>query len=268
MSSILNHHCGNNTGASAIRAVFERSNSETLSAHSPLIARPYSLPRRQQQHRLIDDLQTKRKRGDLWEEKASALVTRSSEASAALRSAKGEAFRDKDASILKIKELHHKVSAFLDSQKRSQTCNELTGDNMLPSLGVDKPISYCNTNLMESRSELDTTSFVQEMTRDAPSVENAIKTVSLHQSEVQDADLVSSDDRKAEISPLLYAPPPYRARPDPIVHRFTAINRPVHVRTRVPIDQIYSPPVDGLWKGKFETFNHLQSEIVNTLAYR
>ena len=75
------------------------------------------------------------------------------------------------------------------------------------------------------------------------------------------------DDRIREIDPSLYAPPPYEPRPDPIVHSFHLANKPMRVRKRLAIDQVFPPPINRLWKSsKFEHFNHLQSEVASVLA--
>lgn len=80
--------------------------------------------------------------------------------------------------------------------------------------------------------------------------------------------LIDSDQRTSEIHSSFYVPPPYVPRPEPLVHHFSPTNRPVRQRRRLPVSQIFQAPVDRLWQGKFDTFNQLQSEIANTLAFR
>ena len=77
----------------------------------------------------------------------------------------------------------------------------------------------------------------------------------------------STDEIKAtEIHPSLYTPPPYEPRPDPIVHRFDLGNRPTRMRQQLPVSKAFPSPVNLFWKSKFETFNHLQSEVVDVLS--
>jgi hypothetical protein len=70
----------------------------------------------------------------------------------------------------------------------------------------------------------------------------------------------------SEVDPALFAPPQYERRPEPIHHEFSTRNRPISQRRRIRVRQVF-PGID-LWKNKFDTFNELQSEIANTLAYR
>lgn len=70
----------------------------------------------------------------------------------------------------------------------------------------------------------------------------------------------------SEIDPVLFAPPSYQVRPTPIVHEFTTQNRPRSQRRCIGVAQLF--PDLNLWSTKFDTFNELQSEIANTLAYR
>ena len=75
------------------------------------------------------------------------------------------------------------------------------------------------------------------------------------------------DERKPEIDPCYYAPPPYYPRADVIVHSFTVETHPVQQRRRTPVQEVFDAPVRHLWKNKFGAFNHLQSEMTNTMAY-
>jgi hypothetical protein len=77
---------------------------------------------------------------------------------------------------------------------------------------------------------------------------------------------IEVENRASEIHPAYYAPPHHQPRPEPLVHRFSKSNRPTHQRRQVPISQVFQPPISSLWK--FETFNQLQSEICNMMAYR
>jgi hypothetical protein len=78
---------------------------------------------------------------------------------------------------------------------------------------------------------------------------------------------IDAEERVAEIHASLCTPPPYRPMPEPMVHYYSPSNRPVSDRRNIPVSQIFDAPVNTLWKSKFDTFNQLQSEIVNTLAY-
>lgn len=70
-----------------------------------------------------------------------------------------------------------------------------------------------------------------------------------------------------EVHPSLYEPSIYRQKPDPIIHYFSASTKPVNNRERIDIDKIFEPPLNTMWKSKFKAFNHLQSEMANTLAF-
>jgi len=64
-----------------------------------------------------------------------------------------------------------------------------------------------------------------------------------------------------------FKPPPYSPSPDPIVHKLNSRNRPQNARRTVPVSQIFSGPVQNLWKqSKFTSFNNVQSEMCNVLA--
>lgn len=74
-------------------------------------------------------------------------------------------------------------------------------------------------------------------------------------------------DRLSEIDPSLYAPQGLDMSRVPIVHHFSLRNRPLNGRKTIPVNQIFSQPISLLWKNKFESFNQVQSEIANMLAY-
>ena len=64
-----------------------------------------------------------------------------------------------------------------------------------------------------------------------------------------------------------FKPPPYTPSPDPIVHKLNSSNRPQHARRTIAVDQVFHGPVKNLWKSsKFNSFNHVKSEMVNVLA--
>lgn len=74
-------------------------------------------------------------------------------------------------------------------------------------------------------------------------------------------------ERTVEVDPSLYQPPPFRPRPDPIVHFLTSTSRPKHTRREIAVTQLFSSPLNKLWLSKFSTFNHLQSQVADTLAH-
>ena len=63
-----------------------------------------------------------------------------------------------------------------------------------------------------------------------------------------------------------YKPSPYTSTTDPIVHNLNERNRTRHTRKQVAVNQVFQPPVSNIWKNKFTKFNHVQSEMVNSLA--
>jgi hypothetical protein len=81
------------------------------------------------------------------------------------------------------------------------------------------------------------------------------------------ATMFDSEVRNPEIHSSFCTPPQHRPMPEPMVHYYSPSNRPVRDRKNIPVSQIFDAPVNTLWKSKFDTFNQLQSEIVNTLAY-
>jgi superfamily II RNA helicase len=74
------------------------------------------------------------------------------------------------------------------------------------------------------------------------------------------------DDKEAEIDPKLYAPPVYRPRPRPILKEYNIQRHPIHTRKKLPISSLFAPPMDKLWKGKYEEFNPFQSEMAKWMC--
>lgn len=70
----------------------------------------------------------------------------------------------------------------------------------------------------------------------------------------------------AEVHHSLYAPPPYKEKAPPVVHKFTLQNRPPQMRRKIPIADLFSLPVKLLWN-KYDTFNCVQSEMANLLCH-
>lgn len=85
---------------------------------------------------------------------------------------------------------------------------------------------------------------------------------------------IEVEERGSEIHPSYYAyedQPGMEAntlRQSPIVHHFSAANRPIAHRRLIPVSQIFSAPANRLFTGKFEMFNQMQSEVANMLAFR
>jgi hypothetical protein len=102
-------------------------------------------------------------------------------------------------------------------------------------------------------------------TENEATIANNDKTLPLKQ--VQETVLVepSTLKRTFEVDPSLYQPLPYQRRTDPIVHHLSIHNRPKAQRQQIPIKNVFPSPLCNLWQ--FGTFNHLQSEVANTLAH-
>jgi DEAD/DEAH box helicase len=73
--------------------------------------------------------------------------------------------------------------------------------------------------------------------------------------------------RGAEIDPSKYSMQPWDVTLEPIIHSFTTRNRPISSRRTVAVTEVFEMPVSKMWKAKFDTFNQLQSETANMLAY-
>lgn len=72
---------------------------------------------------------------------------------------------------------------------------------------------------------------------------------------------------KAEIHWSFYDPQPFKEKLPPRLHHFTSHNRPIQSRQKIAVSSLFPAPVNRLWRSKFETFNHLQSEVSNTLCH-
>jgi hypothetical protein len=84
----------------------------------------------------------------------------------------------------------------------------------------------------------------------------------------QGLDNIDRDERHAEVDPSRYLSPPYRERPPPLVHHYTANSHPPTSRRRLPVLEVFSQPqVASLFLSKFENFNPMQSELANSLAH-
>jgi superfamily II RNA helicase len=88
-----------------------------------------------------------------------------------------------------------------------------------------------------------------------------------HQHQVLETTKIDFDERIPEIHCSLCVPPPHQPTPEPMAHYYSPTNRPINVRRKTPVSQVFDAPINSLWKNKFGTFNQLQSEIANTLAY-
>jgi hypothetical protein len=84
----------------------------------------------------------------------------------------------------------------------------------------------------------------------------------------QGSDGIDRDERYTEVDPSRYLAPPYRDRPPPLVHNFTANSHPPTHRRRLPVLEVFAQPqVASLFLAKFENFNPMQSELSNSLAH-
>lgn len=73
-------------------------------------------------------------------------------------------------------------------------------------------------------------------------------------------------DQEPEIDCSLYAPPPIAQREYPKVHFFNIQSKPIAFRNKIPVTKFLSPPLSLLWNGKFDEFNHFQSELANLVC--
>ena len=63
-----------------------------------------------------------------------------------------------------------------------------------------------------------------------------------------------------------FKPPSFIRKDEPIVHKLCTQNRPLHTRRNIPVNDVFFGPVRNLWQSKFQSFNHMQSEMVQMLA--
>jgi hypothetical protein len=75
------------------------------------------------------------------------------------------------------------------------------------------------------------------------------------------------EQRSPVIDPSLYKPPLFQKKSDPIVHNMTVHTCPKRSRQMIAVNQVFSSPVSKLWTSKFRSFNHMQSELTNTMAH-
>lgn len=95
-----------------------------------------------------------------------------------------------------------------------------------------------------------------------------------HQQEQQEASSLGrkqdedpATGRPSEIDASKYPPQPRSYEEPPIVHTFDVRSRPPASRVSIPVSKVFDNRVSGLWRNKFDTFNHLQSELANMVAY-
>lgn len=82
-----------------------------------------------------------------------------------------------------------------------------------------------------------------------------------------DKDKETKPDRDPEIPYTLYRPPAYQPRTPPVLHAFDRKNRPVSSRRQTPVSALFEEPVISFWRGKYEQFNALQTEVSNALCH-
>jgi ATP-dependent DNA helicase HFM1/MER3 len=51
-----------------------------------------------------------------------------------------------------------------------------------------------------------------------------------------------------------------------MVHFLSIHNRPLHLRKTIPVQELFQAPICNLWHSKFDSFNHLQSEVASSIA--
>lgn len=70
-----------------------------------------------------------------------------------------------------------------------------------------------------------------------------------------------------EVHFAMFAPPPYKEKPPPVLFRFSENTHPARMRRKVPVTSLFSLPVNLLWKYKFDHFNEFQTETSNLLCH-
>ena len=83
---------------------------------------------------------------------------------------------------------------------------------------------------------------------------------------IQDV-LCPGSEQEPELEYSLYSPPPFQPRRPPALHKFHEANRPVASRRQIAVSDVFQPPVALLWKGRFERFNALQTELANPICH-
>ena len=121
--------------------------------------------------------------------------------------------------------------------------------------------SYENQNVLTKVSKLNSTDPVpknsaRDGTIDVVSLPDIGLSPLAQQSELQ----------RLGIDHSQYKPPRYTPNPDPIFHKLSTKNRPLHARRNTAVDKVFTGPVKNLWKSKFKSFNHVQSEMAHVLA--
>jgi len=70
------------------------------------------------------------------------------------------------------------------------------------------------------------------------------------------------------IDPSLYQPQVYQHKPDdPIINTLTNKNRPMTSQHMVPVSNLFRPTVTNFWISKFNSFNHVQTELLQLLTH-
>lgn len=173
-------------------------------------------------------------------------------------------------------ERHDDISPFFDSDADSDIVEikqeEFEGSRMFSKenasapfkVRVPGPVSLSPTAPCEDSNSRSASS---DLEADVPMIV-------LDQEELQEEpaseiiDFASQQEtRTLEIHHSLYKPAPFQPKPVPLVHSFDLRTRPMRDRKKLRVREIFSPPVSQMWKSKFQTFNHLQSEVLNVLAH-
>lgn len=71
----------------------------------------------------------------------------------------------------------------------------------------------------------------------------------------------------SEIDPRYYRPQPYQLDQATIVHSYSLHNRPMTMRKKIGVRELFGNPFCSFWLNKFNTFNHFQTEVAPVLVH-
>ena len=127
------------------------------------------------------------------------------------------------------------------------------GENEMASLSRTSAIRVASPNMAE---------FLQRQPNFDGESFNKVRSL---QQEPEPAMVVEAHSVRPEVEPLLYQPPHFRNRQDPIVYYLSTHNRPINTRQRYPVSDLFSSPIHQLWQSKFDTFNSNQKSPISWL---
>ncbi|KAG7360081.1 pre-mRNA splicing helicase [Nitzschia inconspicua] len=84
--------------------------------------------------------------------------------------------------------------------------------------------------------------------------------------DIEDYRPKNKDDEEPEIDPSFYAPSVRQQGSRPLLKEYNSQTHPPHVRRKVSVASLFAPPMDRLWTGKFQEFNHFQSEMAKWIC--